>query len=50
MSPDIFNWGIVGTGGIANAFSEDISRLSNHKVSAVLSRDKENAEEYASHR
>ncbi|MDG1848205.1 MAG: Gfo/Idh/MocA family oxidoreductase, partial [Candidatus Marinimicrobia bacterium] len=50
MSSNIFNWGIVGTGGIANAFSDDISRLSNHKVSAVLSRNIDNAEKFATHR
>ena len=50
MSSNIFNWGIIGTGGIANAFSDDISRLSNHKVSAVLSRNIDNAEKFAAHR
>ena len=50
MSSDIFNWGIIGTGGIANAFSDDISRLSNHKVSAVLSRNIDNAEKFAAQR
>ena len=50
MSSNIFNWGLIGTGGIATAFSDDISRLSNHKVSAVLSRTIDNAEEFAAQR
>ena len=39
-----FNWGIIGTGGIANAFSKDLDFLDNHAVTAVLSRTKRNAE------
>ncbi len=39
-----FNWGIIGTGGIANAFAKDIDFLDNHKVIAVLSRTIRNAE------
>ncbi|MDA9946383.1 Gfo/Idh/MocA family oxidoreductase [Candidatus Marinimicrobia bacterium] len=50
MSSGTFNWGIIGTGGIANAFCDDISRLSNHRVSAVLSRSIENAKKFATDR
>ena len=39
-----FNWGIIGTGGIANAFSRDVEILENHKVKAVLSRTMRKAE------
>ena len=39
-----FNWWIIGTGGIANAFAKDIDFLDNHKVIAVLSRTIRNAE------
>ena len=39
-----FNWGIIGTGGIANAFAKDIDFLDNHMVTAVLSRTIRNAE------
>lgn len=47
MSSDTFNWGIIGTGGIANAFSKDIKILNNHRVSAVLSRDIDRADTFA---
>ena len=39
-----FNWGIIGTGGIANAFAKDLELLDNHMVTAVLSRTIRNAE------
>ena len=39
-----FNWGIIGTGGIANAFAKDLQLLDNHMVTAVLSRTIRNAE------
>lgn len=48
MNSDTFNWGIIGTGGIANAFSNDINRIGNHRVSAILSRNIKNAEGFAS--
>ena len=38
-----FNWGIIGTGGIANAFANDLKYLDNHNVKAVVSRTKKNA-------
>ena len=33
-----FNWGIIGSGGIANAFAGDIIKLDDHGVKAVASR------------
>ena len=42
-----FKWGILGTGGIAQAFARDLSFLNNHIVAAVGSRKKERAEEFA---
>ncbi len=43
-----FKWGVIGTGGIAKAFSEDIKKLNNHGVSAVLSRSEINAKNFSS--
>ena len=43
-----FNWGIIGTGGIANAFSTDIKYLENHRVGAVLSRSIDTAKSFSS--
>lgn len=43
----IFKWGIIGTGGIANAFANDINLLDGHKISAVLSRSKNTAQKFA---
>tara|TARA_B100001287_G_scaffold106718_1_gene89899 strand:- start:745 stop:1731 length:987 start_codon:yes stop_codon:yes gene_type:complete len=42
-----FNWGIIGTGGIANAFSKDLDLLDNHIVTAVLSRTMRNAKDFS---
>ena len=42
-----FNWGIIGTGGIANAFSKDLDLLDNHMVTAVLSRTMRNAKNFS---
>ena len=42
-----FNWGIIGTGGIANAFSKDLGLLKNHMVTAVLSRTMRNAQNFS---
>ena len=42
-----FNWGIIGTGGIANAFSKDLGLLKNHIVTAVLSRTMRNAQNFS---
>ena len=38
MNNEYFRWGIIGTGGIANAFRRDLEYLVGHRVSAVLSR------------
>ncbi len=42
-----FRWGILGSGGIARRFSEDLARLDGHVVAAVGSRSKESAEKFA---
>ena len=42
-----FNWGIIGTGGIANAFANDIKFLDNHQIKAVASRTKKSALEFS---
>lgn len=42
-----FRWGILGTGGIARSFSEDLELLGGHSVSAVGSRTLSSAQEFA---
>ena len=42
-----FNWGILGPGGIAKAFAEDLKRLDGHSISAVGSRTLGNAQSFA---
>ena len=42
-----FNWGIIGTGGIANAFANDLKLLTGHVVIAIGSRKKKSAENFA---
>ena len=49
MKNKYFNWGVIGTGGIAKAFTSDIKHLTNHRVSAVLSRSIQTAESFSSH-
>ena len=49
MENKYFNWGVIGTGGIAKAFTADIRQLTNHRVSAVLSRSIQTAESFSSH-
>ena len=41
-----FKWGIIGTGGIARAFANDIAYLSDHVIAAVGSRNLANAESF----
>ena len=43
-----FKWGIIGTGGIAKAFANDLGYLKNHTVAAVGSRTLTSAQEFAS--
>jgi len=43
-----FKWGIVGTGGIANAFADDLHYLKNHIVESVLSRSIKTAKKFSS--
>jgi len=42
-----FKWGIIGTGGIANAFANDLQYLKNHIVESVLSREMKTAKKFA---
>lgn len=43
-----FQWGIIGTGGIARAFAIDLQRLPDHKVAAVGSRSSHKGHAFAS--
>ena len=43
-----FNWGILGPGGIAQAFAKDLRNLEGHSISAVGSRTLENAKKFSS--
>ena len=43
-----FNWGILGAGGIAQAFVDDLSKAEGHKVVAVGSRSISKAQKFAS--
>lgn len=42
-----FKWGILGTGGIARAFANDLSYLQGHRVAAVGSRNSASAAAFA---
>ena len=42
-----FNWGILGPGGIAKAFAEDLKKLDGHSIAAVGSRSLSNAQSFA---
>ena len=42
-----FNWGILGPGGIAKAFAEDLKKIDGHSIAAVGSRTLSNAQSFA---
>ena len=42
-----FRWGIISTGGIANAFAKDLQNVSGHTVAAVGSRSLKTANAFA---
>ena len=42
-----FKWGILGPGGIATAFAEDLKKLEAHSIAAVGSRTLSNAQSFA---
>lgn len=42
-----FKWGILGPGGIAKAFAEDLKFLEGHSIAAVGSRSLSNAQSFA---
>jgi predicted dehydrogenase len=44
-----FQWGIVGTGGIARAFADDLQYFSDHRVAAIGSRSFTTAQAFAEH-
>lgn len=44
-----FAWGILGPGGIARGFAQDLQKLSGHSIGAVGSRTLSNATEFAAH-
>ena len=44
----IFRWGIIGTGGIANAFARDLKYVPNHAIAGILSRSKQTANQFKS--
>ena len=48
MSNSEFKWGIIGTGGIAKAFANDLDYVKDHKIVAVGSRTSNSAQKFAS--
>lgn len=47
MTGSIFNWGIVGTGGIARQFAADLRLLPGARLASVCSRDEARAAAFA---
>ena len=47
FASDEFNWGILGPGGIAQAFAKDLSLIQGHAIAAVGSRSLENAQKFS---
>lgn len=43
-----FNWGILGPGGIARAFAQDLNFIPGHTIAAVGSRSLANAQKFSS--
>ena len=43
-----FNWGIIGTGKIANVFANDLTNLTDHAIAAVGSRAISTANKFSS--
>lgn len=43
----IFKWGVLGPGGIARAFAQDLTHLEDHAIAAVGSRTLRNAESFS---
>ena len=42
-----FKWGVLGPGGIAKAFAEDLKKLQGHSIAAVGSRSISNAQSFS---
>ena len=42
-----FNWGILGPGGIARAFAQDLNLIQGHTIAAVGSRSLKNAQKFS---
>jgi len=45
--PEKFSWGIMGPGGIARAFAQDLNFIEGHTIGAVGSRSLENAQKFS---
>lgn len=43
----VFKWGVLGPGGIAKAFAQDLTQLEGHVIAAVGSRTLSNAESFS---
>ena len=42
-----FSWGILGPGGIARAFAQDLTFIQGHTIGAVGSRSLDNAQKFS---